>query len=39
MKEQIARSIADVKMGTPVSPDAIKSVRSIYAEFHESEPK
>lgn len=38
MKEQIARSIADVKMGTPVTPEAILAVREIYAGFHEHEP-
>lgn len=38
MKDQIARSLAEIKMSMPVSPEAIKAVRELYAPFHETEP-
>jgi acetyl esterase/lipase len=38
VQDKIARLIAEIKMGTPVSPDAIVAVRELYAPFHEVEP-
>ncbi len=38
MQEKIARLIAEIKMGTPVSPEAIQAVREVYTPFQESEP-
>jgi acetyl esterase/lipase len=38
MQEKIARLIADIKMGMPVTPEAIVKVREVYAPFHETEP-
>jgi acetyl esterase/lipase len=38
MRENIARLIAEIKMGTPVSPEAIVAVRELYTPFQEAEP-
>lgn len=38
MKDKIARSLAEIKMGSPVTPEAIVAVRELYAPFHEYEP-
>ena len=38
MQEKIARLIADIKMGMPITPEAIVAVREVYAPFHETEP-
>ncbi len=38
MQDKIARLIAEIEMGTPVSPEAILAVRELYAPFHETEP-
>jgi acetyl esterase/lipase len=38
VQDKIARLIAEIKMGTPVSPEAILAVRELYAPFQETEP-
>jgi triacylglycerol lipase len=38
MQDEIARSLAAIKMGTPTSAEAIVAIRELYARFHESEP-